>query len=292
MSGAAGAPVHTPASSGLTSLPARPIVKWAGGKRSLLATFEPLLPVGLERMRLVEPFAGGAAMFFAGRSLNGCLSDVNSALIETYEAVRDDLLGVIAHLADLAAAHSIERYYTVRARFNRRQFACAAELGATFLYLNKTCFNGLYRENRSGDFNVPVGKHKAPRILDVAVLTAASARLRMARLAVSSFESVLDEAQPGDFVYLDPPYVPRSRSSSFAAYASMGFSDADQARLAVVFRELAARGICAMASNSDTPRVRELYRDWPVQQVWARRCVGASAEARGAVPELVIRNYV
>jgi DNA adenine methylase len=269
----------------------RPIVKWAGGKRSLLSTFEPLLPDGFEGMRLLEPFAGGAAMFFGARSPTAVLSDINAALIETYEAVRDDVHGVVAHLSELAARHSVSQYYAVRDRFNQRQFACAAELGAAFLYLNKTCFNGLYRVNRAGEFNVPIGRHKALAIVDVRALTTASVRLRMARLSVASFESVLDEARSGDFVYLDPPYVPRSGSSNFSAYAATGFSDADQARLCEVFRELSARGIPAMASNSDTPRVRALYDAWPVQQIWARRSIGAAAAARGAVPELVIRNY-
>lgn len=269
----------------------RPILKWAGGKRSLLPAFQPLLPAGFENMRLVEAFAGGAAVFFGTAAPRALLSDINPALMETYAAVRDDLQGVIAHLADLAARHCTAHYYDVRTRFNQRRFGCSAELAAAFVYLNKTCFNGLYRVNRAGAFNVPAGKQKNPAILDVEGLSAASVRLRSAQLVAASFEQVLAQVAVDDFVYLDPPYVPRSRSSNFAAYAAGGFTDADHERLRDAFVALARRGVRVMLSNSDTPRVRALYRGWDLQQVEAHRSLGCKVATRGAVHEVVVRSY-
>ena len=269
----------------------RPLLKWAGGKRGLLPQLAPLLPAGFERRRLLEPFAGGAALFFGYPVPSALLSDVNARLIQTYAAVRAHVDSVIAHLAELAMRHDAATYYEIRARFNSERFACPAEAAAAFIYLNKTCFNGLYRVNRRGEFNVPIGRYTRPRILDSEALLAASRRLRAADLQVAGFQAVLDRAQPGDFVYLDPPYVPRSHTASFAAYAAAGFTEHDQVQLMHVFVELERRGVHAMLSNSDTPFVRTLYRHWDVQRVSARRAVGCSAASRQSVDELVIRNY-
>lgn len=271
--------------------PARPFLKWVGGKGRLLSQLTPLLPDGVQRMRHIEPFAGGAAMFFASRSERARLSDLNGKLMRTYGAVRDDVEGVIAHLSRFMERHGTEHYYRVRDDYNRGAYGCDSELAAAFVYLNKTCFNGLYRANRSGRFNVPIGRCQRPPVVDVEGLTGASARLQGVELGVASFECVLDHVRAGDFVYLDPPYEPVSKTSSFQAYTGDGFARAEQVRLREVFDELSRRGVFAMLSNSSTSEVRALYRPWAVVEVLAPRSVNCAGSRRGAVRELVIRNY-
>lgn len=276
---------------------ATPIIKWVGGKGRLLAQLAPLLPPAAEERRHVEPFMGGAALFFARRPERALLSDVNPELIGVYQAVRDDVEGVIAALTRLAAAgHAAEAYYGVRARYNAERLSTRKKTtqttrAAMFVYLNKTCFNGLHRVNRRGEFNVPTGKYKNPRILDAENLRAASAALAGAELRCAGFEELLGSARPGDFVYLDPPYVPVSTTASFTAYAQEGFGPADQERLRDVYRELDRRGCRLMLSNSDVPRVRELYREWRIDVVMAPRAVSCDGAKRQAVAEVVVRNY-
>jgi len=278
--------VHAPQTT------ATPIVKWVGGKGRLLAQLGPMLPPAAEERRHVEPFMGGAAMFFARRPERALLSDVNPELVGVYQAVRDDVEGVISALSQLAAAgHSAAAYYGVRTRYNTERRATQTKRAAMFLYLNKTCFNGLHRVNRRGEFNVPAGKYKNPRIVDVDNLRAASAALGSAEIRRAGFEELLGSARPGDFVYLDPPYVPMSATASFTAYAQEGFGPADQERLRDVYRELDRRGCRLMLSNSDVPFVRELYREWRIDVVMAPRAVSCDGAKRQSVAEVVVRNY-
>mgnify|MGYP001821380953 CR=1 FL=1 len=176
---------------------AAPFVKWAGGKGRLLSQLRPLLPTGVEHMRHVEPFVGGGAMFFSRQPARAMLTDINPALVSTYAAIRDDVEGVIESLRRLASRHSKEGYYRVRERYNRGERAPSTKRAAMFIYLNKTCFNGLHRVNRKGEFNVPVGSYKNPRILNEGALRAASAALEAAHLECTSFESLLQNAKPG-----------------------------------------------------------------------------------------------
>jgi DNA adenine methylase len=215
---------------------------------------------------------------------------VNPALIRTYEAVRDDVEAVIDRLGSLAARHDSERYYRIRARYNQKRLD-DAEHAATFLYLNKTCFNGLHRVNRKGEFNVPAGRYTNPRILDADALRAASDALRSAEIRPEGFESLLEHARPGDFVYFDPPYEPVSATASFTSYARDGFSSRDQERLRDVYRELDRRGCKLMLSNSDVPLIRTLYRGYVLDTVTAARAINSNGGGRGAVTELVVRNY-
>jgi DNA adenine methylase len=267
-----------------------PIVKWVGGKGRILAQLLPLLPPGVERMRHVEPFAGGAAMFFARRPERALLCDVNDALVNTYCTVRDRVDEVIERLEHHAARHDSAHFYRVRERYNAGGHE-APERAAMFIYLNKTCFNGLHRVNRRGEFNVPAGRYKNPRILDREALYAASAELRRAEIKREGFESLLKTVRPGDFVYLDPPYEPVSRTSSFTSYAQDGFSQDDQTRLRDVFAALTRRGARCMLSNSDVPFVRGLYREFRIDTVAAPRAVSCDANGRGPVSEVVVRNY-
>lgn len=275
-----------------TPTPVAPIVKWAGGKSRLCSQLLPLLPPRAASLRHIEPFAGGAAMFFARAPRRAVLSDINAALIAVYEAVREDVERLIEALRALAAEHDGEgHYYRVRDLYNAARGEHSIAQSARFIYLNKTGFNGLHRVNRKGEFNVPAGRYTNPRILDAEGLRAASTRLRDTALRCASFESVADYAGARDFVYLDPPYAPRSATAAFTRYASGGFDVQDQRRLRGVFDELTRRGVRTMLSNSDTPSTRELYSAYDVHTVSARRSVSCRGATRGAVSELVVINY-
>jgi len=271
-----------------------PFIKWVGGKGKLLSQLVPLLPSGVERMRHVEPFSGGAAMFFARRPERAVLADFNPSLVDTYLAVRDEVESVIGELEGLSMQHASGSYYGVRDRYNGspRSAHTRSARAAMFIYLNKTCFNGLHRVNRRGEFNVPEGRYKNPRILDEAGLRAASRALKSAEIKHAGFEALLEYARPGDFVYLDPPYEPVSQTASFTAYAAGdGFSRADQTRLRDVVAELDRRGCKLMLSNSDVPFIRELYGKFRIDVVAAARAINCDGRGRGLVSEVVVRNY-
>jgi DNA adenine methylase len=242
-------------------------------------------------MRHVEPFVGGAAMFFARQPARALLCDKNAQLCGTYEAVRDDVETVITHLKTLAKGHNAESYYQQRHRYNHATKLSKTERAALFIYLNKTCFNGLHRVNRRGEFNVPAGRYQNPRILDEGLLRAASRELARAELHCESFEGMLAHAKPGDFIYFDPPYEPISRTSNFTAYAQDGFTREDQTRLRDVFAALDRRRCKLMLSNSDAPFIRDLYKKFRIDMVAAPRAINCDAKRRGPVTELVVRNY-
>ena len=284
------AALQAPHASAAVLQPA-PIVKWAGGKSKLMSQLVPLLPPGVELRRHVEPFAGGAAVFFALRPERALLCDVNPSLIATYEAVRDDVDSVIEQLERLSRDHDERAYYRVRERYNRARKLASSERAAIFIYLNKTCFNGLHRVNLKGEFNVPAGRYVNPRILNEHALRAASAQLAHCELQCTGFESLLSLARPGDFIYLDPPYEPVSETASFTAYAQNGFDRHDQMRLRDVFAALDRRGCRLMLSNSDVPFIRDLYRDYRIDFVAAARAINRDASKRGPVQEVVVRNY-
>lgn len=234
-------------------------------------------------------------MFFARQPQRALLCDVNAELIHTYRMVRDDVETVIGSLRRLAAGHASDakdHYYRTRERYNAtRARAKGPERAAMFIYLNKTCFNGLHRVNRKGEFNVPAGRYKNPRIVDTDALHAASAQLARADLSTEPFEGLLARARPGDFVYFDPPYEPVSPTANFTGYASDGFDRDDQMRLRDVFDELTRRGCKCMLSNSDVPFIRDLYRGHRIDTVAAPRAVNCDARGRGLVSEVVVRNY-
>ena len=270
---------------------AAPFVKWVGGKGRLLSQLRPLLPLGVEHMRHVEPFVGGGALFFSRRPGRALLTDINPTLVATYAAIRDDVDAVIAALRGLAGRHSKERYYQVRERYNQGRRVSVSRRAATFIYLNKTCFNGLHRVNRKGEFNVPVGAYKNPRILNEEGLRAASEALQHTRLECAPFDALLENAKPGDFVYFDPPYEPVSQTASFTSYAQDGFSRDDQTRLREVYKALDRRGCKLMLSNSDVPFIRDLYKAFNITTVAAPRAINCDAKKRGKVSEIVARNY-
>ena len=269
-----------------------PFLKWAGGKRQLLPQ---LLPRVLPRIQsgFHEPFIGGGALFFELSGLGVLparvtLSDANPNLVECYTMVRDQLYALVEHLREHQARHGEGYFYAVRGAIPTEPVERAARL----IYLNKTCFNGLYRENRKGRFNVPFGKYLNPAILDQQNLVATSRALAGVELSVADFATVRDRAQRGDFVYFDPPYVPVSTTASFTAYAKAGFGPADQVRLRDVVVELAGGGVHFLLSNSMTPSVRELYGAFDIATVHASRSVNRNADGRGKVEEALVSNIV
>ena len=270
---------------------AQPFVKWPGGKRRLASDLAARLPEDFSVRRYVEPFLGGGALYFALRPKRALLSDINRDLIDAYGAVRDELELLTAALRKLEQDHSMNAYYAARAQYNAGVAQPRAERAALFIYLNKSCFNGLYRVNRHGAFNVPCGRRARLRLVDEPAIEKTSRALHRATVRCSSFEAIAEDIGAGDFVYFDPPYAPLSPTASFTAYTRQGFSRERQMQLRDVYGELDRRGARLMLSNSDVPLIRELYRDYVVDVVQAPRVISCDGNGRGAVRELVIRNY-
>jgi DNA adenine methylase len=269
-----------------------PFLKFVGGKRKLVPEIRARLPSNFADRRYIEPFVGGGAVFFALQPKNALLADVNQDLIHCYAAVRDHVDELVRQLKVLEDAHGTLSYYSIREWYNTGQQGDFIQRAAWFIYLNKTCFNGVHRVNRKGEFNVPIGRYTNPSIVNEEGLRAASKALQGVDLLHSSFEALIDEARAGDFVYLDPPYVPVSSSANFTSYAQGGFSEADQRKLAEVFSELDARGCKLMLSNSDTPLIRKLYSTYACDMVLMSRSINSDSSSRGHVKEVLIRNYL
>lgn len=309
-------PINHPITN-LPNYPIRPLLKWAGGKRQLLPQLRRFYPASFNRY--IEPFFGSGAVFFdlhASGRLTGrdaILIDSNPDLIGLYETVRDAHEQVAVELERLADAHAIDsrgHYFAVRdAQFNplrdqRRQadgrIAYTPALAAMFIYLNRTGFNGLFRVNAHGEFNVPPGRYERPRIADRAKLALAAAALRSpgVTLTYGSFEAVVDIAGDGDFIYFDPPYAPLTRTASFTSYTARRFDRDDQVALQRVVVALARRGCHVLASNSSADEIAALYERDPSAlaagvktfRVPARRAINSNAARRGAVEEFVITN--
>ncbi|MBI5508116.1 MAG: DNA adenine methylase [Deltaproteobacteria bacterium] len=261
----------------------RPFLKWAGGKAKLVPEILARFPRRFGTYH--EPFLGGGAVFFALGPRRAVLSDLNAELIATYSAIRDDVEAVIRALA--VHAVSEEHFYSVRA-------ASVAGLGNTAvaartIFLNRTCFNGLYRVNSKGQFNVPFGRYANPKICNADNLRAVSRALQGVPIRHESVFTITPRVAAGDLVYFDPPYDPVSATSSFTAYAKTAFGKDEQVALAALCRELSERGAHVLLSNSDTPFIRELYRDCEVDTVHCRRPINARADRRGPVTEVLVR---
>ncbi len=278
---------------------AAPFLKWAGGKGQLLAQYEPFFPRE-PVCGYFEPFVGSGAVFFhlQGRGLfeRAYLSEVNAELITCYLAVRDAVDDLIAALQGHEcdhAEHGAAHYYAVRAWDRAPGWASAplVRRAARMIYLNKTCYNGLWRVNSRGHCNVPMGRYRRPDILNEGRLRAAARALQGAEITVAGFERVLERAGRGDFVYCDPPYVPLSATANFTSYSAASFGEDEQRRLAEVFAALDRQGCRVMLSNSDTPLVRALYRAFRIETVSARRNINSARHKRGAVSEVVVLNY-
>ena len=300
--------------------PARPFLKWAGGKRQLLAQLDAHLPEDLKRGRLhryVEPFVGSGALFFhvvrAYPLAEYLLSDVNPELILAYRTIQRQVEPLIERLAELEEEYlSLEpsarkaRYYRERERFNAALGAIDFEAyqpawierAAQLIFLNRTCYNGLFRVNSRGEFNVPFGRYKQPAICDAANLRAVARALEGATLRFGDYTAVGECADGETFVYFDPPYRPLTRTASFTTYSTHVFDDREQLRLAEFYRLLHRKGARLMLSNSD-PRnanpeddfFEEAYRGFRLERVTANRNINRDAGGRGPVTELLILNY-
>lgn len=268
---------------------AAPFLKWAGGKSRLLTQYSPYFPLRDQIRRYFEPFIGSAAVFFHLQPANARLSDVNEKLVEVYQVVQQDVEGLI----EVLEKHKNERDYFYHVRGQDPGKLRPVERAARLIYLNRTCYNGLYRENRKGEFNVPFGRYKNPTICDKSRLRKASRGLRGVELQVADFARCVAPASVGDFVYFDPPYVPLSSTSNFTSYNRFGFGAEDQRRLAETVHQLTSKGCNVMLSNSDTPLVHKLYgqRGYRFTPIQARRNINSKAERRGAIRELLIINY-
>jgi DNA adenine methylase len=266
----------------------KPVVKWAGGKAKLLREILPLVPDKVATYR--EPFCGGAAVFFAlesTRRKRAVLCDQNADLVALYTVLRDDVDGLIRALRKYR--YDRDLFYETRAidsaTLNERERA------ARLVFLNKTCFNGLWRVNSSGIFNVPFGRYANPNICDVPTLKAAALVLKGATIVHGDFIKATKTAKPGDFVYMDPPYVPLSKTANFAAYATGGFGPADQLRLKNEFARLASLGVNAVLSNHDTEEMRELYKDFNIVPVNVIRSINSNITKRGPAREILVLNW-
>jgi DNA adenine methylase len=287
------APVET--ADLLTIIQSKPFLKWPGGKGKLLKKILPLVPEFTGTYH--EPFIGGGAVFFALASLGKIhkaeLSDKSLLLMNTYWGVAKDPEGVIKLLE--SCENTSDFYYAARAQLNQLLDGPLdpVELAALIIYLNKTCFNGLFRVNKKkGHFNAAYGKYKNPKFLDPENIRAVSESLKLATIRVCSFtDGVLDRAVPGDFVYFDPPYVPTSEDSDFTEYTADGFTLADHTTLRDTYKALTEKGVKVLLSNADVPLVRELYKDYKIESIQANRVINVKADKRGKVPEVLVLNY-
>jgi DNA adenine methylase len=269
---------------------ARPFLKWAGGKTQLLTQLARFYPPRGAVKRYVEPFLGSGAVFFHFKAMvepsRALLWDNNRELVDTFQAVQQDVDQVIKLLRKHQKQHSKEFFLAMREKSPTSLAGKAARL----IYLNKTCFNGLYRVNSRGVFNVPFGRYQNPGLFNEVGLRQAAAQLDGAHIESRDFRLLAVQAKKGDFVYFDPPYHPRSSTASFTAYTRDAFGEADQRELAALYRALDRKGCYLMLSNSDTPLIRELYAKFDIREVSARRNINSKADRRGPVGELVVIN--
>lgn len=292
---------------------AKPFVKWVGGKGQLLAQYDALLPKGLSKyddLTYVEPFVGGGAMLFHVLSRfpaiqRAVINDINRNLIATYQSVKEAPLELIASLADLQ-----EQYRSCKSDAERCKMFLAKrdiynsglcrkiETASLFIFLNRTCFNGLYRVNGKGKYNVSFGKHINPLICDEATILADSVLLRKVEIRSGDFEEAFNGVAGRAFAYLDPPYRPLTQTASFTEYSKEGFSDSEQCRLAKLCVDLDKKGFLWLMSNSDPHNVDiednffdNLYDGFEIKRVFANRMINSNASCRGKITELAIRNY-
>ena len=269
-----------------------PILKWVGGKRQLLSEIIPLIDESCDNY--VEPFIGGGAVLFRLQPKKAIINDYNTELINVYRTVRDDLNGLLALLKEHEKYNSSDYYYEVRALDRTPDFDKMSNLekAARIIHLNKTCYNGLYRVNSLGQFNSPYGKYKNPNIVNEVVLRAISKYLNRNEISIRSgdYKDVLNDIEKNSFVYLDPPYMPISSSSSFTGYTEGGFGYDKQVELKEECDKLNSKGVHFLQSNSDCEEIRELYKDYRIKVVKAKRAINSDAKKRGQINEVLIYN--
>ena len=269
-----------------------PVVKWVGGKRQLIEQISNCAPKAFSKY--YEPFLGGGAVLFELQPKNAIVNDINSELINLYTVIRDQ---VVALIEDLGIHRNEEQYfYEIRELDRDREKYNSlnpVRKASRIIYLNKTCYNGLFRVNKAGEFNAPFGNYKNPNIINEITLRAVSHYLNEAHVELhcTDFEEVLRETRKGSFVYLDPPYDPVSDTSSFTGYDKGGFGKEEQQRLKSACDTLNARGAKFLLSNSATDFIKALYQNYHIEVIKARRAVNSKADKRGEIDEVLVMNY-
>ena len=291
---------------------AKPFLKWAGGKGQLLDMFEKMFPQELIEGKIktyIEPFVGGGAVLFHilqnYKIEKAYINDINKELINCYRCIKADVKEVIKPLSILeneylSSEDRAKYFYNVRNRYNQIHLNghYDYEKCADFIFLNHTCFNGLYRVNKEGKFNVPHGKYKNPLICDKENLRLCSQLLQKVEISFGDYRQVLSNADKDSFVYFDPPYRPLIENNSFISYDKSGFDDNDQIELSQNYKKLDRQNCLLMLSNSDPKNTNEndnffddLYKDFSIERVYAKRMINCQASKRGNITEIVVMNY-
>jgi len=276
---------------------AKPFVKWVGGKRQLIPELLKYIPRNFNNY--FEPFVGGGALFFELYNLGILknkkvfLFDINEELISAYKIIRDYPNELIEKLKEFKSKHNKEFYYQIRELDRTDNYKKLNNIikAARFIYLNKTCFNGLYRVNKKGYFNVPMGEYKNPKILDENNILLVSEALQNTIIKHCDYKKVLEYAQKEDFIYFDPPYYPLNETSNFTSYTQEKFLEKEQIELFETFNILSQKGCFVLESNSDTKFIKNLYNKFRIEKVFANRSINSKANNRGKITEVLIRNY-
>lgn len=270
-----------------------PVVKWVGGKRQLLDDIIPLLPQHFSTY--VEPFVGGGALLFEIQPKKAIVNDLNHELINLYNVIKDNPNELLLLLEEHELNNSEEYFYQIRALDRSESYNEISDIekAARIIYLNKTCYNGLFRVNQSGQFNSPYGKYKNPNIVNKPVVLAMANYFQNnnIKLLNGDYKLALKKLRKGAFVYFDPPYMPISSSSSFTGYTENGFDKKQQIELKEECDKLNSRGIKFLLSNSDHPFIRDLYKDYEIITVKAKRSINSNSNKRGEINEVLVRNY-
>lgn len=271
----------------------QPFTKWTGGKRQILSTLKSLMPESYNNY--FEPFIGGGALFFDLAPKTACINDFNSELINCYQQIKYNPVELINLLIKHQENNSKDYYLDLRStdRDGRIEYMSDIERAARIMYMLRVNFNGLYRVNSKNQFNVPYGRYKNPKIVDSGLILMISDYLNKNNIQIlnGDFEEAIKNVKAGDLVYFDPPYIPLSNTSAFTSYTHEGFSYEDQVRLRDTFKRLDEKGAFVMLSNSSSPLVKELYKDFYVHEIEATRTNGAKSSSRGKISEIIVTNY-
>lgn len=271
-----------------------PVLKWVGGKRQILNEIMKYIPQNMSTY--YEPFVGGGAVLFALQPRKAVVNDINSELINVYQVIMDHVEELIERLKEHQKNNNEEYYYAIRGiDRDKERYArlTPIERASRIIYLNKTCYNGLFRVNKAGEFNSPYGNYKNPNIVNATTLRAVNRYFNKTQITLTcqDFEEVLKKAGIGDFVYLDPPYDPVSDTASFTGYDKGGFDRDEQIRLKNVCDKLNAKGIKFLLSNSATDFIKDLYRDYRIEVIQAKRAINSKADKRGEIDEVLVMNF-
>lgn len=270
-----------------------PFLKWVGGKRQLIPSIAMHLPKNIREYNYVEPFIGGGAILFYLQPQNAIINDLNQELINVYEVIKNNLDELILDLKK--HKNESEYFYQIRAldRNNDFENLTPVQRASRIIYLNKTCFNGLYRVNNAGEFNAPFGRYKNPNIINEPTLKAVHKYLNASNMQIfcKDYSEILNGLDKKYFVYLDPPYHPISESSNFTGYVQGGWNIFDQTDLKIACDELDKKGIKFLLSNSSSDFIKDLYRDYKISIVKAHRAINSNGAERGEIDEFLIRNY-